>query len=195
MARPQSVSDDEILDAAERVLDEMGHDRFSISEVARQLGLSRAAITFRFEGPDALRRLALARKVARMERHIDGWTIEPGAAGLLEIAGRIGVMAGGRAGFARSMLRFSDNLDDPVAREVELHRGDIVRAAIAKAMPDTAVARTEAIDAFMAHVTGSLVAWQASTGIDAETFLRQRTLVWLRLTGIDAKVDHAGAAR
>lgn len=184
MARPQTVSDDEILDSAERVLDQLGPDRFSISEVARQLGLSRAAVTFRFPGPDELRRLALARKVARMEQHISEWEIAPGPAGLLEIACRIGRMAGGRAGFARSMLRYSDNLDDPHAREMELHRGDIVRAAIAKAMPETAVSRTEAIDAFMANITGSLVSWQAMLDIDAETFLRQRTLVWLRLTGI-----------
>lgn len=184
MARPQTVSDDEILNAAEQVLDMLGADRFSISEVARQLGLSRAAITFRFPGPDELRRLALARKVARMEKHISEWEIATGAAGLLEIACRIGRMAGGSAGFARSMMRYRNNLDDPFAREMELHRGDIVRAAIAKAMPETVVSRTEAVDAFMANITGSLMAWQATSDSDAETFLRDRTLVWLRMTGI-----------
>ncbi len=191
MARPQSATDDEILDAAEAVMAERGPEGFSVSEVARQVGLSRAAISFRFDSPDGLKRSTFARAIGQVEHEVGTWSIVPGGDGLLEVAGGIGRMVSGRRGFARYILRFGASVDDPATRDMELQRGRIIREAVAKAMPEARVSRGEAVDAFMAHITGSLIAWRARPDGDAESFLRERTQIWLRMTGLAASGDGA----
>ncbi|WP_340588987.1 helix-turn-helix domain-containing protein [Erythrobacter alti] len=192
MARPLSVTDEEIFDAAQNVMAQSGPAGFSISEVARQVGLSRAAITFRFEGPDQLKRATFARAIAFMEKEVATWTIEEGSEGLLEIASRIGRMVGGRENFGSFMMRFSENLDDPAGIEMEQQRGEVVRAAVGRAMPETCVTKAEAIDAFMANISGALLSWRASSGEDAEDFMVARTKVWLRLAGLMPEAKTGG---
>lgn len=190
MARPLSVTDDEIFDAAQKIMAQSGPAGFSISEVARQVGLSRAAITFRFAGADELRRATFSRAIAAMERTIATWPIERGSIGLLEIASRIGRMAGARENFGSFLLRFSENIHDPAGREMEQRRGQLVRDAVGRAMPETCVSQAEAIDAFMANIAGALLAWRASGDDDAERFMHARTKAWLRLTGMIDKAEN-----
>jgi len=71
MARTQTVSDEEILQAARRVIHRRGYDAFTLSDVAEAVGLSRAAIILRFESTRGLK-LRLATKmvhefIARLE--------------------------------------------------------------------------------------------------------------------------------
>lgn len=55
MPRPRLATDDAILTASARVLLRDGPDRFTLAEVARQVGLSRAALIARFDNRDGLR--------------------------------------------------------------------------------------------------------------------------------------------
>lgn len=189
MARPLSATDDEILEAAERVMAAHGPQGFSVSKVAQEIGLSRAAITLRFENPAVLKREVYARATARMENAIADWKLERGPAGLLEIASRIGRMVGGKSQLGLFMMRMSENISDPAAREMELERGRILRDAVARAMPETAVSLKDAANAFMAQITGSLIAWQSSPVEDAEAFLVERIGIWLTMAGL-AKSEH-----
>lgn len=183
MARPLSATDDEILEAAQQVIARRGPDGFSISEVAREVGLSRAAITLRFKG-DELKRVLMNRYVDVFDANLQALNIERGSAGLLAIAEQIATNAASQGRFSSFMLQYSANIQDAIALEMERKRGQILRAAIAKAMPETAIELEAAVDAFMAHITGSLLYWQTSDAPDARRFLRDRTLNWLRLAGI-----------
>src|SRR3546814_18353177 len=58
--------------------------------------------------------------------------------------------------------RFTSRASDPVLFELEVRRGESLRAVIRRAMPKTALAHDAAIEAFSAHLTGSLMHWQAS---------------------------------
>lgn len=60
MPRPKLASDDEVVDATRRVMLRDGAERFTLSDVAREVGLSRAALIQRFEN-----KAGLARRVAR----------------------------------------------------------------------------------------------------------------------------------
>ena len=60
----------------------------------------------------------------------------------------------------------------------------VLRELLARAMPGTAIDRDDAVDAFMAHLVGTLVAWQSRDDVDLRLFLRQRTMAWIRLAGI-----------
>ncbi|MXO89897.1 TetR/AcrR family transcriptional regulator [Pontixanthobacter aquaemixtae] len=193
MARPISVTDEAILLAADEVMAEQGILDFSVSEVSRRVGLSRAAVTLRFDSPAALKCAVYDRATKRMAGYIASWDITPGGEGLLEIAGQIGRLVGGKSKLGMFMMRLSENIEDPAAREMELERGRLVRDAVAKAMPETSVNRDDAVNAFMAQVTGSLIAWRSSTESDAEAFLVSRIKVWLALTGICVAEGAEGA--
>lgn len=184
MARPISVTDEEILDATERVAARFGLHGLTVSEVAREVGLTRAAISLRFEGVPELKRLLLERMVTAFQERLQGFSPEPGAQGLLLIAERIGGMMRGREQFRNFWTRHTLNLADPVALEMEERRGALLRRLIADAMPETAIPRDAAVEAFMAQLTGSMMHWQASTHPDPAAFLRDRAADWIRLAHI-----------
>lgn len=189
MARPLSATDDDILETAELVMAEYGPQSFSVSEVARRIGLSRAAITARFKDHASLKRSIFARATSRLESEVGGWPIQAGEFGLLMVASGIGRMVGDPASFGNFISRLADNIADPECRDMEIRRGMIVREAVERAMPNSSVSKAEAVDAFMAHITGSLISWQSRQGIDAEAFLVERTRSWLRLAGLSSGQD------
>lgn len=189
MARPLSATDDDILGAAQLVLTRRGLDGFSVSEVARELGLSRAAITLRFKSGDELKRTLIKRSAESFEALIAALDIEEGAAGLLAVAGMIGAMAGDRGNFSTFMMRYTANVKDPVLLQLEERRGEILRSAVARAMPETAIRKEDAVDAFMAQLTGSLMNWQTRSGPDARQFLIDRARNWIRLAGIPVEKE------
>jgi AcrR family transcriptional regulator len=49
MARPLSATDEDILQSAQQVMRRRGFEGFSLSEVAREVGLTRTAIALRFK--------------------------------------------------------------------------------------------------------------------------------------------------
>src|SRR5690606_862467 len=86
---------------------------------------------------------------------------EPGAPGLMEIAEFVGRLAGGQQNFSAFLLDYSANMQSTARRRIEERRGEALRAAVAKVMPPLAIERDAAVAAFMAHVTGSLMAWHS----------------------------------
>jgi TetR/AcrR family macrolide resistance operon transcriptional repressor len=70
MPRPKLVSDADILDATRRVLLRQGTG-FTLSEVATEVGLSRAALIQRFDNKAGLERHLAAHQLAALERLID----------------------------------------------------------------------------------------------------------------------------
>jgi AcrR family transcriptional regulator len=127
MARPLSATDDEILQSAQQVMHRRGFEGFSLSEVAREVGLTRTAIALRFKSTDELKRTLIKRSMADFEARLADLELQQGAASLLAIADRIAEMAGSQDKFSGYMLRFSSNIKDPVLLEVEERRGMILR--------------------------------------------------------------------
>lgn len=190
MARPLSVSDDDILDATNAALAELGSEGLTMSEVARRVGLTRAAISQRFGTLQDLKRRLTERLATNYEARLGAMTLEPGGRGLIAVADMLGKMMGQRENFSGFMLRYNANINDPILIGLEERRGQALRALIARAMPETALPRDAAVDAFMAHMTGSMLNWQTSQHPDAAVFLTERTANWLRLAHI--ALDEAG---
>jgi AcrR family transcriptional regulator len=190
MARPLSVTDDQIIDATERVFAKHGAQGLTVSEVAREVGLSRAAITLRFAGVDALKRHLLKRVAQQFEERLATIQLEPGAAGLLAIADMLGSMLKGRENLSNFWLRYNSNISDPLYRAMEENRGMVLRELVLSAMPETRIDKSEAVDLFMAQMTGSILNWQTSDYSDARQFLRKRAFDWIRLAGIPMGEAH-----
>lgn len=186
MARPRSASDEEILTAADRIFGKRGADGFTISELARELELSRTAITLRFDGVERLKLLVAERSVAGFEEAFASLELNPGADGLLAIVETISHLLGHQDNFSNFLLRYNSNIRDPAMLDMEQRRGAVLRDLVVQAMPETRLGKDDAAEAFMANLTGAIMQWQTSDA-DAESYLRQSTLNWLRLVGIDGE--------
>lgn len=66
MARPRRVSDDEVLDATGRVVARRGPLRFTLAEVAREVGVTAPALVQRFDSKRALLEALVRRDVERV---------------------------------------------------------------------------------------------------------------------------------
>lgn len=184
MARPLSISDEGILEASERVMHKLGPQGFSVSEVAREVGLTRAAITLRFDSAQSLKNLMIERMVARFEDRINAEQLEFGAAGLIGVATMLSTSLQSRSQFAKFWTQHRVNVSDPVLADMERRRGAALRSLIASVMPETAVDKDSAIDAYKAFLIGSMLNWQSSDDDDPKAFMKKRAIIWIQLAGI-----------
>jgi AcrR family transcriptional regulator len=191
MARPQTATEPEILAAAGRVIDRDGMDAFTLAAVAREVGLTRAGIAFRFDNARRLKLAALGERARKFEATMEGLELERGGNGLLKLARFIGTIARNPRNLISYMASSQGNLMDPDLIALEHRRGASLRAAIARAMPADVPDPDGALDMFTAHITGSLVAWAASEEPDGAEFLARRTRVWLVMTGIALSAEPA----
>ncbi|GFE80610.1 hypothetical protein GCM10011487_26100 [Steroidobacter agaridevorans] len=184
MARPIIASDEEILQAAHRVLDRRGPDAFSIAEVAAEAGLSRATIILRFRSTSALKLTLLTQVVQHFAAAIAQVPKPKGGDGLLHIAAFIGTHLHSRESSAKFFARYNANLQDPELTDLEHKRGKILLDAISAVMPKVAIEHDAAVRAFLSQLTGNIIAWLATDDQDSRRYLVLRTRDWLQLAGI-----------
>lgn len=195
MARTPTVSDEVILEAAGEVLWKRGVDGFTIAEVAKSVGLSRAALILRFTSTQALKVTLLKQMVERFSRLMSELPTTPGGDSLMELAAFIGRHANTRSSSAAFWAIYHSNLNDPDLSALEIERGMILRKAIFQMMPETRIDRDSAVAAFNAHLGGTMLALLAEEGAEPYEYLLERTREWLRLAGIpfsDNREEQAG---
>lgn len=185
MARPLTVSDEEILRAARKVIVLRGPDGFSIAEVANEVGLSRAAIILRFESTHALKVASMGKLVEQFAEALE--TLPKTASG--DNALRVAAFIGSYVRTRESSLRFFSNyctssVRDPELLELERRRGKALHAAISRVMPETPIDHDATVDAFRAHLTGSIIAWLGLDDSDSRRYVVMRSAEWLRLSRI-----------
>jgi TetR/AcrR family macrolide resistance operon transcriptional repressor len=184
MARPFTASDDDILHAARNVISKRGPDAFSIAEVASEVGLSRAAIILRFKSTHALKVASLTHMVQQFAAALEGLPSTPGGDNLLRVAAFIGSYVGSRESSSQFFASYSINVRDKELVALETRRGEFLRQAISRVMPDVAIDRQSAITAFVAHLSGSILNWIAQDNADSRGYLVTRTREWLKLVRI-----------
>jgi AcrR family transcriptional regulator len=184
MARTPSVSDDAIFEAARRVMDRLGSSAFTVTDVASEVGLSRAAIILRFKSTHALKVLLLNRMVDQFIEMLAQLPQTPSGDNLLSVAAFIGERARNRGALPSFFANYAANMDDSDLAALERRRGEALRMAVFRVMPQTAIGTEAAVTAFCAHLTGSIMASLASEDTDSRAYLVSRTMDWLRLAGI-----------
>lgn len=190
MARTQSVSDAEIFEAAFKVIRSRGLDAFTLSEVATETGLSRAAIILRFKSTQGLKAEALERMVEAFRHKLDQLPKTPSGDHLLEVAAFIGQAAGSRESSASFFANYAARVEHPELVALEKKRGELLSKAISRVMPDTSINREFAVALFTAHLTGSIISLIGAGESDLCGHLQLRTKNWLHLVGIPFE-DHA----
>lgn len=184
MARTPTVSDEEILDAAGRVLDERGVTGFTVADVAAATGLSRAAIILRFSSTRDLKITLLTKRVEEFARALEGLPRTPSGNHLLELSALIGGNLGSREGPSSFFNNYAFNMQDPELAALEKRRGEAFHGAIARLMPETRIDQASAVSEFVAHLTGSIISWIGSDDDNPRAFLIGRSKKWLALAGI-----------
>src|SRR5581483_11914618 len=107
MGRPFTATDDDILQAAGKVIARRGPDGFSIAEVAADVGLSRAAIILRFKSTAALKVTLLNRMVEKFAAALRTLPQAPGGDNLLRLAAFIGGYIRSRESLASFFATYS----------------------------------------------------------------------------------------
>jgi len=184
MPRKPLATDDQIMQASIRVLMRRGHDGFTLSEVAREVGLSRAAIILRFKSTQDLQRRLTTYVVDQFIQRLEALPAARSGDSLLELVAFIGGLVSTPGSMTAFMRAFHTNIADPELLKLEERRGDALRVAVSKRMPETRIAHESAVAAFMAHIGGSLIQWEVQATPDAREFLVARTRDWLALAGI-----------
>lgn len=193
MARTPTVSDEDILEAAEQVIGRCGPDGFTLSEVALKVGLSRAAITLRFNSAQALKINVLTRNIDKFVERLSRLPKTPSGDNLLKFIAFISGPIKNRESFSLFYATYSSNLVDPELAALEQKRGNALSSVVSAVMPKTTIDHESAVRVFMASMTGNIIIWlNSNTGIDASSYLIRQTQDWLRLVGIPFTegVDH-----
>jgi AcrR family transcriptional regulator len=189
MGRPFTATDEEILNAAGRVIARRGPEGFSIAEVAADVGLSRAAIILRFKSTQALKVTLLKRLVAKFAAAMQTLPQTPSGDNVLRLGAFLGGYIRSRESLASFFSAYNTNLKDPELLELERQRGRLLRDAIARVMPEVAIDHEAAVNAFAAHLSGTIMAWLGAEDEDSRRFLVMRTRDWLVLAGISCSED------
>jgi AcrR family transcriptional regulator len=194
MARPQSATDDQILQAALQVMVRRGHDGFTLSEVAAEVGLSRAALILRFKSTRALKTTLTARIVDRFVQSLRSLPVTRSGEGLIELVAFIGGMISTPGSLTAYMRKYHSNVNDEELAKLEHRRAEALRNAVSERMPAVAIHHESAVAAFVAHIGGSLMQWEVQTDSDARTYLTERTKEWLILAQL-APPNHVAEAQ
>lgn len=180
--RPKALPDDEILDAASRLLDHLGPARLRLEDVARKVGLSPATLLLRFGSKRGLLLAVATRGIACMNTEFATRRAE--ASSPLETITQVGSslvrLAEAPQLLSNSLAFLQLSLEDEEfrqltrrhARNLASHiRGLLTEAREAGELVDCSI--PELARAVIAMTRGSLITWSASgTSVPAHKWLR-----------------------
>jgi AcrR family transcriptional regulator len=165
VARPRTVSDDAVLDAALAVVREAGPDALSFGVLAPRAGLAASTIVQRFGTKPALLQAALARAWDGLDADTARADAEagPGVAGVVDLLVALSGQYDEHGEYADGLRVLREDLRDPVLRE----RGRAwiatlvaaVERRLADATPDRPGGATGLGEVVVAHWQGSLIVW------------------------------------
>ena len=157
MPRPKLRSDEEILEAATAVLKRRGPLDFTLSAVATEVGLSRAALIQRFTNRDRLLVRMMERSVRQVHVHLDAMPAGPGPGGLWEFLQALVRSMSTRDDFSVNFLIAWYELQVPELRELAIERNRAVVAGIRRRLPPDAPAEAELL--LHAIIAGATTQW------------------------------------
>lgn len=175
MPRPKLQTDQAVLDAAQSVLFEKGLAAYTLADVARKVGLSRAAILQRFGSKDELLRRIARREVDATRHWLDGLPVEGGRPGLETFLRTIVESMGDGQDFAvRVQLAWAE-ARDPDLRACAGERYALVQQAIARRVPEgLSLPPREIGEHLHAVIAGATMQWLATDHPNLAAFVMDR---------------------
>ncbi len=172
MPRPKLKSDAEILDAANMVLKRCGPLHFTLNAVAKEVGLSRAAIIQRFGNRDQLLERMMARGVCQVRAHLAAMPAGTGPDLLWDFLCALVRSMSTRYDFSVNFLISWYETQVPALRALAMQRNQAVVEGIHQRLPCAAPAG--AAQLIHAVIAGATTQWaMAPQGELAEHVLTQ----------------------
>ena len=162
MPRPKTISDENILSAALTLLGTVGIG-FTLSDLSRSVGLSRATLIQRFGDREAILRRMAEFEVAATRDWIGSIPVETGGPGLWRFLEEIVTSMGGGDGFSARVQIAALESRDPVMRACADKRYRIVQDAIEARLAD-APERRQAAEHLHGIIAGATMQWVVSDG-------------------------------
>lgn len=174
MPRPKTVSDDQVMGAALAVLAECGVARFTLADIARKVGLSRATLIQRFGDRSAILLRLAQHEVDATRAYLDSLPMERGAEGLWGFIETIVGSMGTGDGFSVRVALAALEAREPELRALAEERYALVQGAMAARLPDHPDRQAIALH-LHAVIAGSTMQWVASDDGDLARYVRDRT--------------------
>lgn len=170
MPRPKTVADIEVMNAAIEVLAQRGMAEFTLSEIARRVGLSRATLIQRFGDRDAILRRMAEHEVAATRQYLESLPIETGPRGLCRFLDEIIRSMGPGEGFSVRVAIAALEARDPDLRAMANVRYGLVQEAMMARLPDNPD-REEIARTLHAVIAGATMQWVASEHPDLAAYV------------------------
>lgn len=162
MPRPKTISDEDVLSAAVNLLGTKGFG-FTLSDLARSVGLSRATLIQRFGDREAILQRMAEFEVETTRTWIKGFPIEQGRDGLWRFLEEIVRGMGEGEGFTARVQIAALEARDPVMKSHANERYRIVQNAIEARLLD-GPNRRETAEHLHAVIAGATMQWVVSDG-------------------------------
>jgi AcrR family transcriptional regulator len=157
MPRPKLVSDEEVLDATLRVMLRVGPQQFTLTDVANEIGLSRAALIQRFSDKATLQLKTMERSTEEVRSYFRGAPKKAGLGPLWTMLEDLIAGMGSGDGFAGYLLIEWADTNDPALNRLSRERNELVRRAIAQRLPEDN--RAENARLIQSVIQGATVMW------------------------------------
>ncbi|WP_127144699.1 TetR/AcrR family transcriptional regulator [Pelagibacterium montanilacus] len=159
MPRPKLHSDAAILAAAQQVLLEKGPSSFTLTDVARAVGISRAALIQRFTDRDTLHRAVMEASTEEVRDYFAAVPEGRGLDALWTMLCDLIAGVGTGEGFSGYLLLEWSDVNDPALNALARERNRLVREAIAARLPDGPHERAPTASLIQAIIQGASMQW------------------------------------
>ena len=180
MARPRTVSDEDILDAAGRIMRQSGPAGITFAAVGAEAGLAPATLVQRYGSKDGLLRATLLRAWDQLETatlvadEISPVDADGAAAMLVALSGDYG----DHDQYAEGLLVLREDMRDPVLRERGARWGEVLGLALGRRLtPEPA--EQERLGRLMAgQWQGALIWWGFSRQGSVGEYVQKQLQDW-----------------
>ena len=185
MPRTKTLSDEDLLDTAVKLMHERGPEAVTFAELARACGLSASTLVQRFTSKRELVRSTLLHAWDRLDGRTAALaaTLPKTPDGAVELLAQLSVSYGDIETYADGLLILREDLRDPVLRA----RGVAWKIALSRALDDCfgpASRRRHGIGLLMAaQWQGSLLWWSFEPSENVEDFVREHLKLFLSAIG------------
>lgn len=184
MARKKTISDEDVLDAAAKVMFAAGPS-FTLADVARGAGIAPATLVQRFGDKHGLVVAAIARDNASFEAFLAAAPAGVGAGPVIAI---FAAMFDGpdtdADHFADQLLWLRQDMRDPDLNRLARERFTALRAAIAARLPPLPVPAADAARLVEAQWQGALLQWGIEREGRLSDYVTAQLRAWFELMGV-----------
>lgn len=183
MSRRKTISDEDILDRSLPVMTRAGPAGFTLSDLAKEVGVAPATLLQRFGDKQTLIHRAFARDNERFVPWLRSLPAGSGAHVVIRIYSEATELFGDNPSLADHLLWLREDIRDPALNRLAQQRFRLFRAEIVKRLPSLPIPAHRAASLLDAQYHGAVVQWALAPQGRLAAFVKRNLRDWFRLAG------------